>query len=281
MEIIYSDDYDRKVERAIRLLQSIPQDTEIELSYSGGKDSDVILELAKMAGIPFRAIYKNTTIDPPGTIKHCKDKGVEIVQPKQSFFEIVKHNGPPTMWRRVCCKFLKEYKVLDRAIQGIRRSESVKRAKRYKEPEICRVYSAKEKVKLYLPILDWTDKDVERFIKERNIWCHPLYYDEIGRFRVERRLGCMGCPLKSDRGINDFLKHPKLLKKLISSTQYFLNKSPDCESVRKFGDAYGVTYNNLFCDSYDEFQTTMSPGLFGEQFNPEKAIKEYFGLCEN
>jgi len=85
MEIIYSDDYDRKVERAIRLLQSIPQDTEIELSYSGGKDSDVILELAKMAGIPFRAIYKNTTIDPPGTIKYCKDRGVRLCSQRSHF----------------------------------------------------------------------------------------------------------------------------------------------------------------------------------------------------
>ena len=50
MELLEADDYPRKVERAINLLRNIPQDTEIELSYSGGKDSDVILELAKMAG---------------------------------------------------------------------------------------------------------------------------------------------------------------------------------------------------------------------------------------
>lgn len=56
----------KKVNFAIKLLRSIPQDKgDIELCYSGGKDSDVILELAKMAEIPFRAIYKSTTIDPP------------------------------------------------------------------------------------------------------------------------------------------------------------------------------------------------------------------------
>ena len=49
--------YEKKKARAIRLLKNIPQDGPIEISYSGGKDSDVILELAKMAGIPFRAIY--------------------------------------------------------------------------------------------------------------------------------------------------------------------------------------------------------------------------------
>ena len=61
-----TEELKKKVDRAIRLLQSIPTDKgDIELSYSGGKDSDVILELAKMAKIPFRAIYKSTGIDPP------------------------------------------------------------------------------------------------------------------------------------------------------------------------------------------------------------------------
>lgn len=81
---------ERKVDFAIKLLQSIPtNDGPIELSYSGGKDSDVILELARMSGIPFEAIYKNTTIDPPGTIAHCKEQGVTIVNPKISFLKLV------------------------------------------------------------------------------------------------------------------------------------------------------------------------------------------------
>ena len=42
----------KKVDFAIKLLRSIPQeDGPIEVSFSGGKDSEVILELAKMAGI--------------------------------------------------------------------------------------------------------------------------------------------------------------------------------------------------------------------------------------
>ena len=166
----------KKVDRAIRLLRSIPQDGDIEVSYSGGKDSDVILELAKMAGIPYRAIYKNTTIDPPGTIAHVREMGAEVIHPQKTFFQLISEKGYPSRVSRWCCSVLKEYKVCDRAIQGIRRSESRKRAERYKEPERCRVYSAKEKVKQYLPILEWTDQDVEEFIKERNIKCHPLYY---------------------------------------------------------------------------------------------------------
>ena len=210
---------EKKVERAIRLLQSIPQDGDMELSYSGGKDSDVILELAKMAGIPYRAIYKNTTIDPKGTIAHAREMGAEVIHPKKTFFQLVSEKGFPSRFARFCCSALKEYKICDRAIQGIRRVESRKRAENYKEPEMCRVYSTKEKVKVYLPILEWTDQDVEEFIKERNIKCHPLYY-RGGQFDVTKRLGCMGCPLQSRRKrIQEFKDNPKFLKAWIRAGQ--------------------------------------------------------------
>ena len=133
-------------------------DEPIEVSYSGGKDSDVILALTKMAGIPYRAIYKNTTIDPPYTVKHCKDNGVEVMMPKYSFFELIAMNGYPTMFSRHCCRFLKEYKVLDNAIQGIRKCESTKRTARYKEPIVCRTYERKYvHANIYLPILEWSN----------------------------------------------------------------------------------------------------------------------------
>jgi len=54
---------EKKIERAIKLLQTFGKDKVVEVSYSGGKDSDVILELVRMAGIEYRAIYKNTTIE--------------------------------------------------------------------------------------------------------------------------------------------------------------------------------------------------------------------------
>lgn len=250
------DSLKKKVDFAIKLLQSIPTDEgPVEVSYSSGKDSDVILELAKMAGIPYRAIYKQTSIDPPFTVAHCKENGVEVFAPKIRFFELVEKKGIPTMRVRFCCEFLKEYKVLDRAVQGIRRSESVKRAKRYHEPEICRSYSKKEKARIYLPILEWTDADVAEFIAERGIKCHPLYYDEQGNFHVERRLGCIGCPLQGDKGKKDFLEYPKMLKQLIKSAQTYLDTHPHVNAVKKFGNAYNMVFHNLFCKSYADYQT--------------------------
>ena len=110
---------EKKVERAIRLIKMTVGEGQVEVSFSSGKDSEVILELAKMAGVDYRAIYKNTTIDPPHTIAHCKSKGVEIMQPTITFFDLIKKKGFPTRRARFCCEKLKEYKVMDMAIHGI------------------------------------------------------------------------------------------------------------------------------------------------------------------
>lgn len=210
------DSLQEKTDRAIRLLRSAEKVASksgqpLEICYSGGKDSDVILELARMAGIKYRAIYKNTTIDPPGTIQHCLANGVEIVRPATDFFGVIRQKGFPTFHRRFCCQVLKEYKILDNAVQGIRRCESTKRAARYKadEPVICRIYGSKKNhVNVILPILTWTDNDIKCFINGHGIKLHPMYYDENGNLDVSRRLGCMGCPLPSDRSIDDFKNYP-------------------------------------------------------------------------
>lgn len=110
-----------KISRAVKLLQSAAKDSVLEVCYSGGKDSDVLLHLVKVAGVKYRAIYKNTTIDPPGTITHCKEVGAEIVRPPITFFQLVRKKGMPTRRCRFCCEKMKEYKVLDLATQGIRR----------------------------------------------------------------------------------------------------------------------------------------------------------------
>ena len=257
---------EKKVERSIRLLQSIPTDEgPIELSYSSGKDSDVILELAKMAGIPYRAIYKNTTIDPKGTIAHAREMGADVIRPKKTFFQLISEHGFPSRFQRFCCSVLKEYKIYDRAIQGIRRSESRKRAENYKEPEMCRVYSAKEKVKVYLPILEWTDQDVEEFIKERNIKCHPLYY-RGGQFDVTKRLGCVGCPLQSrKKRIQEFKDNPKMLKAWIRAGQkrYTSEKYQNGKAKHKFKDAFEVMGYMLYCDNIEDFKEKTYT-LFGE-----------------
>lgn len=277
METDNLKDLDKKINSAIKLLQSINSE-EIELSYSGGKDSDVILELAKMAEIPYRAIYKNTTIDPKGTINHCKKNNVEIMNPKKTFLKLIEQKGFPTRRCRFCCEELKEYKVLDNSIQGIRRCESVQRLKNYKEPVICRFYGNKQnKVNVFLPILEWTNKNVEDFIKLKNIQCHPLYYIN-GEFNVKKRLGCIGCPLKSDNGLSDFKKNPQMVRAWLNAGQKWWDKPREkpLKSKSKFDNIYEVFVHNIFFSSYQNFSIAKS-NLFGKMDSKER-LENYFNI---
>lgn len=42
-------------------------------TYSGGKDSDVMLELFKRSGVPFEVSHGLTTVDAPPTVRHIKE----------------------------------------------------------------------------------------------------------------------------------------------------------------------------------------------------------------
>lgn len=274
-----TEELQKKVDRAIKLLQSTCKDQQVELCYSGGKDSDVILELAKIAGINYRAIYKNTTIDPPGTIKHCIDNGVKVVRPKISFFQLIEKKGFPTRRARFCCEYLKEYKIMGKAIQGIRRSESVKRAKTYNEPTMCRMYGSKKNhVEAIFPILDFTDKDVEEFVKERDIKLHPLYYNEDGSLNIKKRLGCMGCPLKNDNGLADFKANPKLVRAWLRAGKKWWDSHPHIESRKKFSDIYELFVSSIFFDSYERSMAVIRGGLFDDRIDCKKWLEDYFKI---
>ena len=271
---------EKKVNRAIRLIKNTVGGGTVEVSYSGGKDSDVILELTRMAGVNYRAIYKNTTIDPPYTHKHCRDNGVEILNPKISFLELIAKRGFPTRRARFCCEVLKEYKVMDMAIQGIRRSESTARSKRYSEsdPVICRNYGSKKNhVDVILPILSWTDEDVAEFLEERKVKAHPLYYDEHGNFHPERRLGCLGCPLAQKAAIEDFKQYPNLLKAWLRAGLVWWETHPNAKSHQTFGDIYELLVHNLFYRTYDKFRQDFSEGLFQSK-TAREFLEDKFGV---
>ena len=117
------------------------------ITYSGGKDSDVMLHLAEKSGIPFEALHSLTTVDAPETVRHVYDtfrrleeKGVKCtvdrhVQPDGSRVTmwnlITRKLMPPTRLMRYCCAALKEGGGKDRFIAtGVRWAESTARKRR-------------------------------------------------------------------------------------------------------------------------------------------------------
>lgn len=277
----------KKVDQAITLIQSAGRiaaenGQPLEICYSGGKDSDVILELARMSSINYRAIYKNTTIDPPGTIKHAREMGVEIMQPAMNFRQLIEKRGMPNRWRRFCCSVLKEYKVLDYAVIGVRRDESRARSERYHEPEVCRVYNKKKgiKVRQYLPILEWTQQDVAEFLTERGVKCHPLYYDEQGRLHPNRRLGCMCCPLQSrKKRIESFKEHPQMLRFYIKGGQTYLDNHPNSKINKLFnGNVYDWLTAQIFCNGEQQFREQFGTTMFDQSIDTKQFLEQQFNI---
>lgn len=250
----------------------------VKLIQSAGKDSDVILELARMSGIKYRAIYKNTTIDPPGTIAHVKENGVEILRPKQTFFQLIANDGYPNRFMRFCCSELKEYKILDHCIIGVRKAESVKRAKIYNEPTECRFYgSKKERVEAFYPILDWSDQDVVDFIKERGIKVHSLYYREDGGIDPKRRLGCMCCPLQSKRQrIEAFKQYPNMVKAYLRAGEKFRNTHPDTKTAKMYDNVYEWFVRDVFFERQKDFND-YERGMFGK-IDYKEFLMNYFNI---
>lgn len=67
-----------KTNKAIELIQRAEslalkyQDYGFHLAFSGGKDSQVIYELCKMAGVKFRPVMQVTTLDPPELMRFVR-----------------------------------------------------------------------------------------------------------------------------------------------------------------------------------------------------------------
>ena len=204
----------RKIEQAIKLIQSAYETNpaSIAVGFSGGKDSSVVAELVRLSGCPIPLHYKNSTIDRPGTIKFVEDCGATILQPKTPFYKLLEKKGVPNFARRFCCEKLKEYKVTDIVLTGVRREESKKRSQ-IEDFTRCRTQGYQE----IMPILNWTLNEIACFIKKQNIKLHPYYKERD----LKCRLGCMGCPLPYNRSITDFKENPKLLLAWIKHLRIF------------------------------------------------------------
>lgn len=104
------------------------------LAFSGGKDSQCLYHVAKLAGVRFKAHMNLTSIDPPEVIRFVKTEypDVELVKPKKSIFQAAVDNQIlPTMRVRWCCAEYKETAGAGKVtLIGIRRAESARRAKR-------------------------------------------------------------------------------------------------------------------------------------------------------
>lgn len=171
-------------------------------TYSGGKDSDVVLELCKRAGVPFVVQHSITTVDAPQTMQHvrkvfdqCRKEGIhcEYTQPtykgkRVNMWSLIPIKGmPPTRMMRYCCEILKEQNAENSVITtGVRWAESRKRATRNEVEVITK--KASDSIKLDRVMLA-NDNDAKQGYNR------PLSSEREGRcesYYIVVRCRCVG-----------------------------------------------------------------------------------------
>lgn len=179
------------VNKTIERLQVFQPADGYHLAFSGGKDSIVLLQLAKEAGVKFDAHYQRALETPDVFYMIQKDyPEVKIELPEENFFDLVIRKGmPPTRLKKYCCESLKERGGNGRTIlTGVRWEESKKR-REYKMVTKCLPREAT----FVCPILDWKLSDIWMYIFDRGL-VYPTTYT-AGYSRV----GCIFCPEKRKR----------------------------------------------------------------------------------
>lgn len=216
------------------------------VTYSGGKDSQVLVALAEHAGINFEVVNSHTTADAPETVyfireqfKAMEERGIKcsIVMPHYkdkpvSMWTLIPQIMiPPTRLMRYCCSVLKETSGKNRFIAtGVRWAESTSRKNnrgvmefnhRNKEKRITMMGDNDEKRQLFEtcnlkgkmtvnPIVDWLDSDVWDYTHSEHLPVNPLYCEG------QKRVGCIGCPMAGRGADSVSLCAGLLTKKCIS-----------------------------------------------------------------
>lgn len=207
------------------------------ITYSGGKDSQVLVALAERSGIDFEVVNSHTTADAPETVyfireqfRQMEGRGINCTiekprykgKPTSMWSLIPQKMMPPTRLVRYCCSVLKENVGRNRFIAtGVRWDESSRRKNsrgvmelmhRDADKRIILMGDNDEKRKLFEscelkgkmtvnPIVDWTDDDVWDYIHSERLPVNSLYCEGW------KRVGCIGYPMAKRQ--REFMRWPK------------------------------------------------------------------------
>ena len=172
----------------------------VTISFSGGKDSLVVLDLLSSITKDFTAIFIDTGLEHPKTREYVeklvKDRGVRLLTAPagDAFEDNFPAFGPPAKDFRWCCKVCKlapASKIIEEkfpqgamTVEGNRRLESFSRA----YTELVHENPFVPGQTIVNPIRDWTALDIWLYIIWRELPYNPLYDEDI------ERVGCWMCP---------------------------------------------------------------------------------------
>ncbi|MBQ1776647.1 MAG: phosphoadenosine phosphosulfate reductase family protein [Acidaminococcaceae bacterium] len=255
-----------KVSLAVNRLKAFEPPDGYFLAFSGGKDSQCVYHLAKMAGVKFDPVYSVTSVDPPELVRFIKEHYPDVKfqrqydkngKPITMWSLIADHTLPPTRKVRYCCSALKETGGQGRVVvTGVRWAESANRKNTHDVVDI-RGKKAKKKAdamgveykqnKHGDVILNDDNDDSRRMVEQcyrtHKTMVNPIVDwtdDDVWAFLNGNniphcslydegftRLGCIGCPLSGSKNmIRDFERWPKYKELYIRAFQRMIDNHP-------------------------------------------------------
>lgn len=161
---------DRSIEvlhKALPLALKYDKTDGFDLAFSGGKDSQCLYHVAQLAGVPFKAHFSPTTVDPPEVIQFIRKNypDCEFGKVKMSIYDkAVENTILPTRKVRWCCQEFKEHSGAGKVtLIGIRHAESRKRAARKTFEVSGHKFSGS-----YEQFQEWQEKQIRKRYKNLN-----------------------------------------------------------------------------------------------------------------
>jgi phosphoadenosine phosphosulfate reductase len=233
--------------------------------YSGGKDSDCLIELFHRSGVKHHIIHNHTTVDAPETVYYirrrfkefeARGQTAEVIMPRRNMFSLIVEKGMlPTRLKRFCCSELKEQKKWEYAHAvysfGVRKAESVNRKKsrdsietrnsKSVRPQLFRFDNENASLvtscytnnyTVINPIVYWEESDVWEYLAHCGLTkadINPLYAQGA------KRVGCIGCPMNR-KAKQELDRYPKYRALYVKAAQAILDEKQGTKVCEYFKD---------------------------------------------
>lgn len=230
------------------------------VSYSGGKDSEVLLDLVQRS-LPhnaFKVIFGDTGMEFPDTytaVAHaeanCKNKEIDfyIAKAETNPMDNWRIFGPPSKTIRWCCsvhkttpqnlllrKIFGKSGITEMAFVGVRADESIKRSG-YDYISMGTKHRGQYSCN---PLLEWSSAEVYLYIFQNKLWLNEAYK------KGNSRAGCLLCPMSGER--HDFMRHASYTKEVDQYAEIIRSMSekeyPEDPDLRHFIENGGWKLRN-------------------------------------